>query len=152
MQDHPYWDSTSALANQQSRPTGSNMIQLAKDRPLIMPILLAGSVISIGLLIYLFGNFREEQAVRKCMEALKSEDLISAYQLWGPTEEYTYQDFLKDWGEQGYYGQVKHFHILRSKWKGSGVIVMVQINNLRKPIAFWVERKTRTIGFSPTDL
>jgi len=128
------------------------MIQVAKDRPLIMPILLTGSVISLGLLIYLFGNFREEQAVKKCLEALKREDLISAYQLWGPTEEYTYQDFLKDWGAQGYYGQVEHFHILRSKWKGSGVIVVVQINNLRKPIAFWVERQNRTIGFSPTDL
>ena len=127
------------------------MIELAKNRPLAAPLVFAGAAIGIGILIYFFANFREERAVRLCLESLQEGDLPKAYQLWGPTEEYTYDDFLKDWGEKGYYGRVRRFEIVGSKGRGSGVIVMVQINNLKRPIAFWVERKDRTIGFSPTE-
>ncbi len=127
------------------------MVRLSKNRPLMMPVLLVGTAVSLGILVYFFANFREERAVQKCFEALQNGDLPGAYQIWGPTEEYTYQDFLKDWGEGGYFGRVRYFRIVESKSTGSGVIVRVQINNLASPIAFWVERKDRTIGFSPTD-
>ena len=116
---------------------------------------LGGAAVGLGILIYFFANFREERAVQKCFEALQNGDLPAAYQIWGPTKEYTYQDFLKDWGEGGYFGRVRNFQIVDSKSTGSGVIVRVQIKTdegqLRIPIAFWVERKDLTIGFSPTD-
>ncbi len=131
------------------------MVKLSKDRPLMMPVLLVGTAVGLGILIYFFANFREERAVQRCMEALQNGDLTGAYQIWGPTEEYTYQDFLEDWGEDGYYGRVRDFKIVESKSKGSGVIVRVQLTTsegiLRSPIAFWVERKDQTIGFAPTD-
>ncbi|PYV37626.1 MAG: hypothetical protein DMG06_27590 [Acidobacteria bacterium] len=55
-----------------------------------------------------------------------------------------------DWGgKQRYYGRPKDFKILDSQTRRSGVIVYVQINHLKKPMAFWVERKTQALGFSP---
>ena len=131
------------------------MVKPGTNRPLKMPLILAGAAVALGILIYFFANFREERAVQRCFEALQEGDLAAAYQIWGPTEEYTFKDFLKDWGEDGYYGQVRDFRIVESESMGRGVIVRVQIKTdegqLRIPIAFWVERKDRSIGFSPTE-
>ena len=127
------------------------MVEPGKHRPLTMPLILAGAAVALVIVFYFFVNFREERAVQRCFEALQEGDLAAAYQNWGPTEEYTFKDFLKDWGEDGYYGQVRYFRIVESESMGSGVIVRVQINNLARPIAFWVERKDRSIGFSPTE-
>lgn len=127
------------------------MVQPGKHRTLTMPLILSGAVVAVVILFYFFANFREERAMQRCFEALQREDLAAAYQIWGPTEEYTFKDFLQDWGEDGYYGKVRYFRIVESESQGSGVIVRVQINNLARPIAFWVERKDRSIGFSPTE-
>ena len=119
------------------------------------PLILAGAAVGLGILIFFFANFREERAVQRCFEALHRGDLEAAYQIWGPTEEYTFKDFLQDWGEDGYYGRVRSFRIVESESQGSGVIVRAQIRTdegqLRVPIAFWVERKDRSIGFAPGD-
>ena len=131
------------------------MVQLGKNRLLKTPLIMAGAAVGLGILIYFFANFREERAVKSCFEALQRGDLEAAYQIWGPTEEYTFKDFLQDWGEGGYYGRVRSFRIVESKSQGSGVVVKVQIRTdsgqLRIPIAFWVEREDRSIGFAPTD-
>ncbi len=131
------------------------MVQLGKNRLLKTPLILAGAVVGLGILIYFFANFREERAVQRCFEALQGGDLDAAYQIWGPTEQYTFKDFLQDWGEEGYYGRVRSFRIVESESQGSGVIVRVQLRTdegqLRIPISFWVERKDLTIGFAPTE-
>lgn len=131
------------------------MVQLGRNRLLKTPLILAGALVFLGILIYFFANVREERAVQRCFEALQRGDLEAAYQIWGPTEEYTFKDFLQDWGEDGYYGRVRSFRIVESESQGSGVIVRVQIRTdagqLRIPIPFWVERKDRSIGFAPTD-
>ena len=122
---------------------------LRKDRPLLVPVILAWVVVAVCLLLYRFGNFREERAVRLFLEELKAADYQKAYQLWGPSPTYTYQDFRSDWGEHGYYGKVTGYRIFDSRTRGSGVIVYVEFSHLRKPVAFWVERKTHTLGFAP---
>ena len=131
------------------------MVQLGKSRLLKTPLVLAGAAVFLGILIYFFANFREERAVQKCFEALQQGDLEAAYQFWGPTGQYTFKDFLQDWGEDGYYGRVHSFRIVESESQGSGVIVRVQIRTdagqLRIPIPFWVEREDLTIGFAPTE-
>ena len=131
------------------------MVHLGKNRLLKTPLILAGAAVFLGILIYFFANFREERAVQKCFEALQGGDLDAAYQIWGPTEQYTFKDFLQDWGEDGYYGRVRSFRIVESESQGSGVIVRVQIRTdegqLRIPIPFWVEREDQTIGFAPTE-
>ena len=131
------------------------MVQPGKNRLLKTPLILAGAAVGLVILIYFFANFREERAVQKCFEALQRGDLEAAYQIWGPTEQYTFKDFLQDWGKDGYYGRVRSFRIVESESHGSGVIVRVQIRTdagqLRIPIPFWVERKDRSIGFAPTE-
>ena len=131
------------------------MVQLGRNRLLRTPLILAGAAVGLGILIYFFANFREERAVKQCFEALQRGDLAAAYQIWGPTDEYTIKDFQQDWGDGGYYGQVRSFRIVESESQGSGVIVRVQIRTdeglLRIPIGFWVERKDLTIGFAPAD-
>ena len=130
-------------------------MQPGKSRLLKTPLILAGAAVFLGILIYFFANFREERAVQRCFEALQRGDLNAAYQIWGPTEQYTFKDFLLDWGEDGYYGRVRDFKIVESESQGSGVIVRVQLRTdagqLRIPIPFWVERKDLTIGFAPTE-
>ena len=130
-------------------------MQPGKSRLLKTPLILAGAAVFLGILIYFFANFREERAVQRCFEALQRGDLEAAYQIWGPTEQYTFKDFLQDWGEDGYYGRVRDFKIVESESQGSGVIVRVQIRTdegqLRIPIPFWVERQDLTIGFAPTE-
>ena len=120
-----------------------------KDRSLRVPLVLALVVVAACLLLYRFANFREERAVRLFLEELNAGNYPKAYQLWGPSAAYSYKDFMADWGEQGYYGRPKNFKILDSRTRGSGVIVYIELNHLKKPIAFWVERKTRALGFSP---
>jgi hypothetical protein len=123
---------------------------LRKDRPLLVPVILALSAIVTILLLYRFGNFREERAVRLFLEELKAGAYPEAYQRWGPSPTYNYADFLSDWGgDRGYYGKVTNFKILESKTKGTGVVVYVQFDHLKKPVAFWVDRKTHHLGFAP---
>ena len=76
------------------------MVQPGKNRLLKTPLILAGAAVALGILIYFFANFREERAVQKCFEALQQGDLEAAYQIWGPTEQYTFKDFLQGLGRR----------------------------------------------------
>lgn len=123
---------------------------LAKDRHLRIPFILALAVITAGLLLYRFGNIREERVAKRFAEALKAQDYPRAYQIWGPTSSYTYKDFMTDWGgANGYYGLVKGYKILGSESRGSGVIITLEIEHLKNPVRLWVERRTHQISFSP---
>jgi len=113
-------------------------------------MILALLVIIVGLLVYRFANIREEGVVKKFLEALKGQDYAHAYQIWGPTANYTYKDFMTDWGgPQGYYGAIKGFRLLGSESRGSGVIVTVEFDQLKNPLRLWVERRTHQMSFSP---
>ena len=124
-------------------------MQLLRDRPLLVPVSLALVVVVGCLLVYRFANFREERIVRRFLEELKAGNYQKAYQIWGPSATYSYQDFMSDWGERGYYGKVTGYKILDSETRGSGVAVYVEFAHLKKPMALWVERKTRTLSFAP---
>ena len=126
-----------------------NPMQILRSRPLLVPVGLALAVITGCLLLYRFANFREERAVRQFLDKLRVGDYQQAYQAWGPSSTYSYADFTSDWGERGYYGKVTSYKILDSQTTGSGVIVYVEFDHLKKPLAFWVDRKTRTLGFAP---
>jgi hypothetical protein len=124
-------------------------MQVHKTRPLLVPVGLALAVVAGSLLLYRFANFREERVVRQFLDELKVGNYRQAYQAWGPTSSYSYDDFRSDWGERGYYGKVTSYKILDSQTRGSGVIVYVEFDHLKKPLAFWVDRKTRSLGFAP---
>lgn len=123
-----------------------------KHNPLMRPpALLAMLAVAAILLIYRFGNFREERLVQRFLDELKAGNFQQAYQIWGPTGGYTYKDFMADWGGNGYFGKIGASKILESKTEGSGVIVLVEFSHLKRPVALWVERRTRTLAFSPIE-
>jgi hypothetical protein len=125
-------------------------MQVQKSRPLLVPVGLALAVVAASLLLYRFANFREERAVRRFLDELRAGNYQQAYQVWGPTSTYTYEDFLSDWGEKGYYGKVSGYKILDSQTRGPGVVVTVGFDHLKEPLVFWVDRKTHTLGFAPS--
>ena len=124
-------------------------MQVQRTRPLLVPVGLALAVVAACLLLYRFANFREERVVRQFLDELKAGNYQQAYRIWGPSSTYSYEDFTSDWGERGYYGRVTGYKILDSETRGSGVVVYVEFKHLKKPMAFWVERKTRALGFAP---
>ncbi|MEJ2009716.1 MAG: hypothetical protein P8Z30_16445 [Acidobacteriota bacterium] len=81
---------------------------------------------------------------------LQEGNYKEAYRLWQPAPDYSYQDFLHDWGPQGDYGKIREFRIDSARSKGSEiVIVVVTINNQTPPLALIVTRKTKGLAYSP---
>ena len=107
-------------------------------------------VVAVGALAaYRFWNFPEERAVARFLTALHEGKFREAYQLWQPSSSYTFEDFLRDWGEQGDYGKIRKFQVLESTSKGSStVIVTVRINNVDPPLDLIVDRKTKGLAYS----
>ena len=114
-------------------------------------VLLALAVIIIGGASYIiFRNFPEERTVSRFLSTLEVGNYREAYQLWQPSDTYSYADFLHDWGERGDYGKIRTFKILGSQSKGAGtVIVTVTINDQEPPRELLVDRKTKGLAFSP---
>ena len=122
---------------------------IRKHVPLSILILSAILIAIIaGLLAFRFWNFREERAVSRFMQTLEQGNYQEAYRLWQPTESYTFNDFIRDWGEKGDYGKIRQFEILGSESKGSIAIVTVQINGVNPPLSLIVDRKTRGLAYS----
>lgn len=119
-----------------------------------VPVLILGVLliaILAGLLDFKFRNVRQEHAVERFLVTLEQGNYREAYRLWQPSESYTYNDFVRDWGEQGDYGKIRDFQILGSQSKGSLVIVTVQINHQNPPLELIVDRKTLGLAYSNPD-
>ncbi|MGH9788444.1 MAG: hypothetical protein ACRD4U_07065, partial [Candidatus Acidiferrales bacterium] len=62
----------------------------------------AGLAVVVLVSAFLYWQFRfypEQKQVERFLDALVAGDYPGAYQIWGPTPDYTFQDFLQDWGE-----------------------------------------------------
>jgi len=113
-------------------------------------VLLLLLLIIVGGTIYAFcHNFPEERAVAQFLTTLEHSDFREAYKLWQPSQSYTYQNFLRDWGDEGDYGKIRDFKILGSSSKSSEtVMVTVSINNEQPPLRLLVDRRTKGISYS----
>ncbi|MBI1941828.1 MAG: hypothetical protein HYS33_10020 [Acidobacteria bacterium] len=111
--------------------------------------LLVSLILVVGLLYVRFRNYSEERAVARFVTTLHEGNYEEAYRLWRPSASYTYEDFLRGWGEQGDYGKIREFQILGSESKGSTVIVTVRINNVEPPLELVVDRETKGLSYSP---
>ena len=70
-------------------------------------------LIAIVALYFTFRYYPEQRAAQKFFDALAANDAAKAYQLWHPQPSYRMQDFLTDWGPNGYYGPVKTYKIIK---------------------------------------
>jgi len=130
--------------------------------------LLAAGVLSlvlVGLLTYRFWNWREERAVDRFVTHLEQKDYEGAYGIWlaDPAwrqhpqkyQRYTYGDFYGDWGPGGQWGLIKSHRIeaaVRPPRGGTGVIVVVTINQRAEKAFVWVEKSDLSLSFSPYEV
>ena len=73
------------------------------QQALKVPVTIGLVLIFIGGLAYKFANFREEGRVQLFIEAIRKAQYDVAYQNWDADARYTMNDFLQDWGKDGYY-------------------------------------------------
>lgn len=130
-------------------------------RRLIVIAAVAVAAIVIAIFGYLFRNWPEERVVDRFCTALVDKDFEKAYSIWlqDPAwkqhpqnyPNYSFREFQNDWGPGGEWGIIKSFHIDGSAnpKQGSGVVVVVTINERKEPARIWVEKKDKTLTFSP---
>jgi hypothetical protein len=124
------------------------------------------TLVVLGVCLYwTFRFYPEKKAARQFFETVAAGDMNRAYQIWKPGPNYAMQDFLADWGPNGYYGPVKSFEIGEASAPrgGSGVIVSVKVspyapfpsaNDAEKSrrtrtVRIWVETKDKSLTFPP---
>ena len=118
---------------------------------------------------YTFRFFPEKRTILRFMDAVSAGSFQQAYQIWKPHGTYSYQDFLADWGLQGYYGPIRSFRLESaeeppdpSNGGVSGVIVVVEVSSVspfpsdkdpqsgrNREVRLWVERSDESISFPP---
>jgi hypothetical protein len=130
-----------------------------KRRQWLIGILSA--VVILGGLFYIFRNWTYERRVDKFFTAIEQKDYKQAYGIWqnDPAWEqhpnqhagYLFNEFYRDWGPGGEWGLIRSHRIEGSTRPkgGSGVIVVVKINDRVEPARLWVEKKDKTLTWSP---
>ena len=126
----------------------------------IMAAVVAAAIV-VGVFAYLYRNWPEERVVGHFFTALVNKDFETAYGIWehDPTwkqhpqnyPNYSFREFYNDWGPGGEWGIIRSFHIDGSAnpKAGSGVVVVVTVNERKEPARIWVEKKDKTLTFSP---
>ena len=123
------------------------------------------SLVLVGLLTYRFWNWREERTVDKFFAHLEQKDYEGAYGIWLADTQwrqhpqqyarYPYDDFYRDWGPGGEWGLIKSHQIeaaVRPPRGGTGVIVVVTINQRAQKAFIWVEKGDLSLTFSPYEV
>jgi len=139
----------------------------ARRRKIIVSVVIA-VVLVLGILGFIFRNWPEERLVNKFMTALQAKDYKAAYGLWVADKDwqqhpqqhaqYPYQDFIRDWGPGGDWGEIKTFKIEGSEVpkvsysSGNGVVVMLTINDHKEPAGIWVTKSDHSMTFSPFEV
>jgi hypothetical protein len=138
----------------------------ARDRrkKTILSIILV-VVVVVGACAWFLRFWPEERAVDHFFHALQQKDYEKAYGIWLHDAEwkqhpqqyasYPYSDFYNDWGPSGEWGIINQYHVdtaATPKSGSSGVVVQVTVNGRTKKCFVWVEKKTKTLTFSPFEL
>jgi hypothetical protein len=125
----------------------------------------SGILIAVIVIFWLLRFHTEYATMRRVMDAIDAGNYQQAYQIWKPSPSYTYDDFLQDWGPNGYYGPVKSYRIdyhLTDK-KGSSVEITVDLSpyspfpteddfvkySKTKQARLWVASKDQSLSFPP---
>jgi hypothetical protein len=121
---------------------------------------------------YPFVYYREERTVRQFLAQVIAGNSQQAYQIWKPSESYTFARFNEDWGPYGYYGPVKSYRMERPEHIKGGAIadkgaqaadVIVDVSpdqpfpadddvakqHRVKQVHLWVEFDDQAISFPP---
>jgi len=116
----------------------------------------------LASLLYIFRYWPYEHRVNQFFTALEKQDYKQAYALWqndpaweqhpGKFKNYPFSEFCQDWGPSGEWGAITSHKIEGSatpKGGSSGVVVVVTVNQRVEPARLWVEKKDKTLTWSP---
>ena len=130
-------------------------------RKLVVVAAVIAAIVVLGVLAYLYRNWPEERVADHFLAALVNKDFERAYAIWVHDPDwkqhpqnypkYSFRDFYNDWGPGGEWGIIRNYHIDGSAnpKEGSGVVVVVTINDRKEPARIWVQTKDKTLTFSP---
>ena len=135
---------------------------------LLRLILVAVVIVIVGIIAWFIFRYQpEKNVVNRLFEAIEAKDFEKAYGVYFADPDwkqhpvtyknYTYDQFVLDWGPSGDYGIITSHKIecateptKQGFVSPRGEIVVVRINNRGdRTESFWVEKKTKTIGVSP---
>ncbi len=122
-------------------------------------------LVAIAVWFFFLRFTTEKRTTTQFLDSVVGGNYERAYQIWHPEPTYSYNDFLQDWGPNGYYGPVRSFRITKAEQPkgGSGVTVEVEVspfqpfpndndivkNEQTKEVRLWVERRDQSISFAP---
>jgi hypothetical protein len=120
-------------------------------------------LVSFGIWFFFLRFISEKHTIEHFMDAVVAQDYQHAFQIWKSHGSYTFQDFMADWGLDGYYGPVKSYRIESAAQPpngGSGVVVVVEVSPFQpfpdgsdphssrnREIRLWVERSDQSLSF-----
>jgi hypothetical protein len=110
--------------------------------------------------------YPEKKVTEQFFNAVVAGDMNHAYQLWQPSASYRLKDFIDDWGPAGYYGPVKSYEIMKTRYPpGPGtstVEVRVKVSPFSpmpgandensqktKVVSLWVDTKSKSLSVAP---
>jgi hypothetical protein len=107
-----------------------------------------------GFVLYeVFQNYSEEREVQTFVDKLKSKDYQGAYAMWGctqqtPCRDYSFDKFMEDWGPSSSHANAATARVGGSDTCGTGVVIPVDFKGA-EAVPLWIDRGSKTIGFSP---
>lgn len=124
------------------------------------------ALIAAVALWYLLRFYPEKRVVQHFFDALVAGDMTKAYDIWKPSPSYRMQDFLADWGPQGYYGPVKSYKTMGAQaphGQSTSVVVEVAISPFSpmpdpsdpersrktRVVNLWVNSESKSLSFPP---
>jgi hypothetical protein len=118
-----------------------------------LPAVVALLFIALCGLYYKFVNYRQEGAVTQFLNDVFSGHPDTAFSRWDVEGgSYSKQDFLNDWGKDGYYTKdVSTAKVFDSNSRGPVVIVYVEIDKFKLPLAIRVDKESLKLSYSPTN-
>ena len=130
-----------------------------KRRNIIIAVVVV--VVLAAALAWHFRYWPEEHVADKFFTALEQKDYEKAYGVWfndpdwkqhpDQHKDYSFNSFYLDWGPGGEYGLVKSHKVYSTVGGGSGVTVVVIVNDRSKPANVWVQKGDKTMSFPPTE-
>lgn len=128
-------------------------------------ITLAIAGVITAILLYVFWNWPEEHRVNQFFQAVESQDFPKAFGIWNNDANwqqhpdkyvqagYPYGRFLVDWSRSSDYGVItSHKIVYATSSLGNSVLLAVELNGRKTPMALAVAKKDHTMSFSPFDL
>jgi hypothetical protein len=135
-------------------------------------IAIVAIVLVCAILAWNLRYYPEEHQVDKFFAALQQQQFEKAYGIWNNdadwkqhpdkyAKDYSFANFMQDWGPGGEWGIIKSYHIdgavephggngTKFDVSSSGVVVAVTVNErVAKKASIWVEKADKTLSLSP---